>query len=121
MKALKRIAATSAVFLLHLTPGLALAAGAHDDKHHPGNPEVAKSTGESASTTDAEVRKVDKEARKITLKHGEIKNLGMPAMSMVFQVRDSALLENVKAGDKVKFRAEKISGGYAVTDIEVAK
>ncbi len=71
--------------------------------------------------TDAEVRKVDKDSKKITLKHGEIKNLDMPAMTMVFQVKDPAILDKVKAGDKVRFKAEKVTGGYAVSEIEVAK
>ncbi|MGC1172429.1 copper-binding protein [Polaromonas sp.] len=71
--------------------------------------------------TEAEVRKVDKDAGKITLKHGEIKNLDMPAMSMVFQVKDKALLDKVKAGDKVSFTADKIDGAYTVLSIEPSK
>lgn len=67
--------------------------------------------------SEGEVRRIDKEAKKITLRHGPITNLDMPAMTMVFQVTDAALLDKVKVGDKVKFNAEKISGGYAVTDI----
>jgi Cu(I)/Ag(I) efflux system periplasmic protein CusF len=70
---------------------------------------------------DGEVRKVDKDAKKITIKHGPLQKLEMPAMTMVFQVRDPALLEKVKAGDKVRFEAEKVGGGYAVTRIEQAK
>jgi Cu/Ag efflux protein CusF len=69
---------------------------------------------------EAEVRKVDKSAGKITLKHGEIKNLDMPPMTMVFGVRDKALLDTAKAGDKVRFSAEKEGGQYVVTAIEVA-
>ena len=76
---------------------------------------------DAATMSDAEVRKVDKEAKKITLKHGEIKNLDMPAMTMVFQVKDAALLDKAKAGDRIKFSAEKIAGGYAVTAIELSK
>ncbi|MBA3592220.1 MAG: copper-binding protein [Polaromonas sp.] len=68
-------------------------------------------------TTEAEVRKVDKDAGKITLKHGEIKNLDMPPMSMVFQVQDKALLDKVKAGDKISFTADKINGAYTVLTI----
>lgn len=68
--------------------------------------------------TEAEVRKVDKDAGKITLKHGEIKNLDMPPMSMVFQVKDKALLDKVKAGDKVSFTADKIDGKYTVLTLE---
>lgn len=72
--------------------------------------------------TDAEVRKVDKSNGRITLKHGEIKNLDMPPMTMVFTVRDKALLANVKAGDKVKFAADKDAAGqYLVTSIETQK
>ena len=70
---------------------------------------------------EAEVRKVDKDAKKITLKHGEIKNLDMPGMTMVFQVKDAALLDKVKAGDKVNFTAEKADGGIVVTAIEAVK
>jgi len=71
--------------------------------------------------TPGEVRKIDREARKITLRHGEIRNLDMPPMTMVFQVRDEALLERVKVGDKVIFTAEKnAGGGYVVTQLEAA-
>ncbi len=71
--------------------------------------------------TGGEVRKVDKDTKKITLKHGEIKNLGMPGMTMVFQVKDPAMLDTVKVGDKVKFNAEKMNGSLTVTNIEQAK
>jgi Cu(I)/Ag(I) efflux system protein CusF len=71
--------------------------------------------------TQAEVRKVDRDAGKITLKHGEIKNLDMPPMSMVFQVRDKTLLDKLKAGDKVSFTADKIDGAYTVMSIAPAK
>ena len=71
--------------------------------------------------SEAEVRKVDVGAGKITLKHGEIKNLDMPPMSMVFQVKDPALLGNVKSGDKVRFTADKINGAYTVLTLEPVK
>jgi Cu(I)/Ag(I) efflux system protein CusF len=70
---------------------------------------------------EGEVRKVDKDARKITLRHGELKQLDMPPMTMVFQVKDPALLDKVKAGDKVKFKAENVGGTFIVTEIEPAK
>jgi len=100
----------TAAFLL----AAALASGAAfaDSKHGHGKAEAA----------DGVVQKIDKGAGKITLKHGEIKSLGMPPMTMVFQVRDPALLDKVKVGDKVKFEAEQPKGGgYAVTSIEPAK
>lgn len=68
--------------------------------------------------TDGEIRKVDKGAAKLTIQHGEIKNLDMPGMTMVFQVKDNALLDKVKPGDKVRFRAEKVGSAYVVTAIE---
>jgi len=70
---------------------------------------------------DGEVRKVDKDAGKITLKHGPIPSLDMPGMTMVFRVKEKAMLDAVKAGDKVKFDAEKTGGQYVVTKIEPAK
>lgn len=80
------------------------------------------STGVSATDmTTGEVRKIDKVANKITLRHDEIKNLDMPPMTMVFQVKDPAMLEKVQAGDKVRFKAEKVSGAYTVTALEAAK
>ena len=74
----------------------------------------------SSHFTDAEVRKVDKAAGKITLKHGEIKNLDMPGMTMVFQVKDATMLDKVKAGDKVRFTAEKEGSVYILTTLEAA-
>ena len=82
---------------------------------------LAAFSASAADLTDGEVRKVDKEARKITLKHGEIKNLDMPGMTMVFQVENPALLDKVKVGDKVKFSAAKTGGAYVVTALEAAK
>ena len=70
--------------------------------------------------TEGEVRKIDKENKKITIKHGEIKNLEMPGMTMVFQLKDPSVLDTLKAGDKVKFRAEKSGGTLMVTQIQAA-
>ncbi|MBC5784295.1 copper-binding protein [Ramlibacter sp. USB13] len=75
-----------------------------------------------AAWTDAEVRKVDAKTGKITLKHGEIKNLDMPPMTMVFTAKDKALLEGVKAGDHVQFAADKDAAGeYVLTAIQQKK
>jgi Cu/Ag efflux protein CusF len=70
---------------------------------------------------DGEVRRIDKATGKITLKHGEIKNLDMPSMTMVFQVKDPSALNSLKVGDKVKFRAEQSGGAYVVTTMEIVK
>ena len=84
----------------------------------PGATQAAAGT---AAMTEGEVRKIDKENKKITLRHGEIKNLEMPGMTMVFQVKDPAMLDAVKAGDKVQFRAERAGGALVVTDIQLAE
>ena len=81
----------------------------------------SKMGGMAASMTEGEVRKIDKEAKKITLKHGPIKSVDMPPMTMVFQVKDRAFLDKVKAGDKVRFAAEEKGGAYVVTSIEAAR
>jgi len=73
-----------------------------------------------ATLTDGEVRKVDKENKKITIRHAEIKNLEMPGMTMVFQVSDPAMLDAVKPGDKVRFKAERTGGAIVVTDLRPA-
>ena len=70
--------------------------------------------------SEAEVRKVDMDAKKVTLKHGPIKNLDMPGMTMVFQVKDATLLDKLKTGDKIKFSAEQQQGAFVVTGIEKA-
>jgi Cu(I)/Ag(I) efflux system periplasmic protein CusF len=67
--------------------------------------------------TEGEVTKIDKAQAKITLRHGEIKNLDMPAMTMVFRVRDAKMLDTVAVGDRVRFAAEKVGGNYTVTVI----
>ncbi len=74
----------------------------------------------AGDTTDGEVRKIDLEAGKITLRHAEIKNLDMPGMTMVFVVKDKALLDKLKAGDKVKFKAINDAGKFTVTEIQLA-
>ena len=65
-----------------------------------------------------EVRKIDKEARKITIKHGEIKELEMPPMTMVFTLKDPGVLENFKVGDKVKFKVVREDGKMLVTELQ---
>jgi Cu(I)/Ag(I) efflux system protein CusF len=72
----------------------------------------------AAPMTEGEIRKVDREAGKLTIKHGEIKNLEMPPMTMVFRVSDPGLLASLSAGDQVGFHAEKVDGQFTVTAIE---
>lgn len=76
---------------------------------------------QSASMTDGEVRKVDRETGKVTIKHGDIKHLDMPGMTMVFTAKDKGLLTNLKPGDKVKFMVINEGGKMVVTDIQLAQ
>ena len=71
--------------------------------------------------TDGEVRKIDKDAGKITIKHGDIKHMDMPGMTMVFTAKDKSLLGKVKPGDKVKFMVDNEGGKMVVTDIHPAQ
>lgn len=84
--------------------------------HHP-----AEKAAPAAEKADGEVRRIDKAGGRITLRHGEIKSLDMPPMTMVFRVRDPALLDGFKVGDKVRFTAESVGGNHTVTSIEVAR
>jgi Cu/Ag efflux protein CusF len=112
----------------HMFPSLVLAlacavpASVLAQTTNPAAQHVMAQAGPAAAADMAtgEVRKVDKSAAKLTLKHGEIKHLDMPPMTMVFNVRDKAVLDQFKAGDKVRFRAVNDAGKYTVTEIEKA-
>lgn len=110
-----RIAITTAFISALAAPALAQQSGGDHAGH--GAPAVKA----DATLADGEVRKVDPETRRITIRHGPITSLGMPPMTMVFQVRDPALLDQVKSGDKIRFAAERERGAYVVTRIEPAK
>ena len=83
----------------------------------------AKATATKAADAyvDGEVRKVDKDAGKVTIKHGPLANLDMPAMTMVFRSKDPAMLDKVKAGDSIRFKADKLDGVFTVTEYQPAK
>ena len=102
------------IALALLTP---MAALADDAQHKP----ATAAAGTTADMTDAEVRKIDMEAGKLTLKHAQIKNLDMPGMTMVFVVKDKAMLDKLKTGDKVRFKAINDAGKFTVTEIEPAR
>ena len=73
-----------------------------------------------STMSEGEVRKVDKGAGKVTIKHGPIPNLEMPPMTMVFRVKEPAMLEQLKAGDAIRFKAEMVGGNYTVTELKPA-
>jgi Cu/Ag efflux protein CusF len=105
------------VFVLGASSAIAQTAAADHNSHH-----VAQASPmASAEMAEGEVRKVDKDAGKLTLRHGPIASLDMPAMTMVFRAGDPKMLDEVKAGDKVRFAAANVSGALTVTKIEVVK
>ena len=111
-----------AAFTAFAASGFAAASGDHSG-HKSGHDQKQPATTAAPAASpmaDAEVRKIDKEQGKITLKHGEIKNLDMPGMTMVFRVADPKMLDTVKEGDKIRFNADKVGGAFTVTKIESA-
>ncbi len=124
MKAFTKLSAAAAIAALSIASAFAQEAKhGHHAEHGTAAPQSAHAGHQAEATemTDGEVKKVDKEAGKITLRHGELKNLGMGAMTMVFRVKDPAMLTQVKAGDKVKFIAERVSGAITVVQLAPAK
>lgn len=81
----------------------------------------AQAPAPASDFSDAEVRRVDKDAQKVTLRHGPIQNLGMGDMTMVFRVTDPKMLDDLKPGAKIRFKADKIGGQYTVTQIMPSK
>ena len=98
----------------------ALAEGKTDPVTRTAAAAATAAQADAADMTDAEVRKVDTAQGKVTLKHGEIKHLDMPPMTMVFVVKDKAMLDSLKPGDKVRFQAANVDGKLVVTDIKPA-
>lgn len=114
MKELKHLGLAT---LIGLASTLSLSAVAQGMDHSKMSATVA---GAAADMTEGEIRKVDKDNKKLTIKHGDIKNLDMPGMTMVFQVKDPAMVDQVKVGDKIRFKAEKASSGFVVTELQQA-
>ena len=107
--------------VLILSAGLAFQAGAQDShQHHAANaPKSAAAAG--ATLTEGEVRKVDKAAGKLTIKHGPMPKLDMPAMTMAYGVKDKAVLDQLQPGDKIKFEAESVGADFRVLRLEKVK
>ena len=83
---------------------------------------MSDATMQSADMKDSmshgEIKKVDLAAGKLTIKHGPLENLGMEAMTMVFKVKDPAMLSQVKVGDKIDFVAEEVNGALTVVKLQ---
>ena len=81
---------------------------------------LAGSAWAQAPTASGEVTKLDKPGGRVTVKHGEIKNLDMPPMTMVFRVADPKMLDNLAVGNRILFTAERVNGQYTLTAISKA-
>jgi len=104
-----------------LGAGFAFQASA-DDRHHPQTETTpAAAVVSNAALAEGEVRKVDKAAGKVTIKHGPIRNLDMPPMTMAYRVKDQAMLDQLKAGDKIAFEANDIGGAFTLMRFEKMK
>ena len=101
--------------------GLAFHAGADADHTHRAQNSAKPSAAASAALTDGEVRKVDKGAGKVTIKHGPMPKFDMPPMTMAYPVKDKAMLEQLKPGDKIKFDVDGTGGVFTVTRLEKLK
>lgn len=104
-----------------LGAGLAFKATA-DDRHHPQTEAAPVAAAAStAALTEGEVRKIDKAAGKVTIKHGPMPKFDMPAMTMVYRAKDKAMLDQLKPGDKIKFDADGVGGEFTVLRLEKVK
>jgi Cu(I)/Ag(I) efflux system protein CusF len=119
VKKLQHVLIAGAIGAVAAFAGLAQAQTSGHDGHHAAPPAASKTA--KAEMSEGEVRKIDKEGKKITLKHGPIKNLDMGPMTMAFVVADATMLDKVKVGDKVRFVATNPSGKLTVTDIQPAQ
>jgi Cu/Ag efflux protein CusF len=104
-----------------LGAGFAFQAGAADSHSHHATSEAKPIASASAAQTDGEVRKIDKAAGKITIKHGPMPKFDMPPMTMVYRMKDKAMLEQLKPGDKIKFDADGVGGEFTVLRLEKMK
>ena len=110
---------------LIVSTGLALAAASasaqmdmHDHARH--NTPAAATQDDAHALAAGDIQRVDKATRKLTVQHGPLTNLGMPGMTMALEVQDAGMLDQVKAGDKVRLRVERVNGTYTITTLEAA-
>lgn len=92
-----------------------------DHAPHHSSAEASAASAANGELADGEVRKVDKEAGKLTLRHGPIKSLDMPGMTMVFRVADPKMLDALTQGDTVRFSVDRVNGALTITRIEAVK
>lgn len=113
-----RVISSALILFSALIGTPALAAGDHGHSH--GMMSAHAASGDM-QLVDAQVKKVDKSAGKVTLAHGPLTNLDMPAMTMVFRLKDAAWIDQMKAGDKIRFQADNVNGALTVVQFEPVK
>ena len=101
--------------------GAAFALQASADDSHTHRTMHAAAAAASSALTDGEVRKVDQAAGKVTIKHGPMPKFDMPAMTMVYRVKDKAVLEGLKPGDRIKFDVDGAGSEFTVLRLEQLK
>lgn len=111
-----RLLALTSVVCLLFAPESYAAGGSSAD-----NAAGTTSAESGQSMTSGVVKNVDKGAGKVTIRHGPIVNLGMPQMTMIFRVKDPAMLDRLKEGDEIRFVADKVDGAYTVMQFEPVK
>ena len=96
---------------------LALPTMAQNHEHHDRAP-AGSAAAQSDTMTAGELKRVDIHTGKLTIRHEEIRNLGMPSMTMVFHLADPSLGNGLKPGDKLRFHVEEINGALTITRLE---
>jgi len=82
---------------------------------------AAAAAAQAQALVSGEVKKVDKPAGRITLKHAEIKAYDMPPLTGAYKVQDPAMLDKVQVGDHVQFQLDRVNSVYTITRIDVQK
>ena len=109
------------IAVLFLGAGLGFQASADDIHRHYAKNEAVPAAAASAAWTEGEVRKIDKAAGKITIKHGPMPKFDMPPMTMAYPVKDKAMLDQLKPGDKIKFEVGKVGDAFTLMRFEKVK
>ena len=121
LKLVRPMLASATVVLASVGPTGAAAQTTMDHSNMDHSKMGATKAGQAKDITDGLVRKVNQEAGKVTVQHGEIQHLGMPAMTMVFPVKAPGLLDNLQTGDKIKFKVVKENGRLIITELQKSK
>jgi len=109
----------SLIFVFSIVTSLFTSAVMADDNHKVSSQANVKTSGDAVAMTVGEIKRIDKESARITIKHNELKNLDMPAMTMVFQVKNLSILDQVEVGDQVSFVADSVDGKLVITRLEL--